>query len=348
MPFEYYERRFFDMKLAVFLVLSVTASCLLFLSIAANSMIYIDTVMVNDAGNVSDSTGYGGVDYAYRIGKYEVTAGQYTAFLNSVAKIDTYFLFLTGMSNPDNGCGISRTGSSGNYSYTVDIAYENRPVNRVSFWNACRFANWLHNGQPMGLQTATTTERGAYTLDGFNGIEFGFSIVRNQEAGWFIPNENEWYKAAYYKGGSRYADYWLFPTQSDFNPGRDPNDLSGNNANYIGDPYPIQEPYYTTVVGEFRNSYSAYGTFDQGGNVSEWTDCNSFGYKNRVMRGGSFNGGIEGIKSSSRVTNNTAMRNPYAGFRVASIPEPTGLLAIGGGLVGLIGIRRKPRHFRSG
>ena len=36
--------------------------------------------------------GYGGVDYAYNIGKYEVTAGQYTEFLNAVADDDTYGL----------------------------------------------------------------------------------------------------------------------------------------------------------------------------------------------------------------------------------------------------------------
>ena len=31
--------------------------------------------------------------------------------------------------------------------------------------------------------------------------------------------------------------------------------------------------YYTTVVGEFQNSPSPYGTFDQAGNVWEWNDA---------------------------------------------------------------------------
>ena len=37
----------------------------------------------------------GSVGYNYNIGKYEVTAGQYTEFLNAVARTDTYGLYNT-------------------------------------------------------------------------------------------------------------------------------------------------------------------------------------------------------------------------------------------------------------
>jgi hypothetical protein len=49
--------------------------------------IAIDTVPIGNPGNANDSfTGnnYGGVAYNYSIGKYDVTVGQYTAFLNAV------------------------------------------------------------------------------------------------------------------------------------------------------------------------------------------------------------------------------------------------------------------------
>ena len=36
--------------------------------------------------------------------------------------------------------------------------------------------------------------------------------------------------------------------------------------------FTIGEPYCTTEVGEFENSASPYGTFDQGGNVWEWNE----------------------------------------------------------------------------
>jgi hypothetical protein len=62
--------------------------------------ITIPTVSVGDVGNPNDPTTsnlYGGVGYAYNIGKYEVTVGQYTAFLNAVAATDTYSLYNTSM-----------------------------------------------------------------------------------------------------------------------------------------------------------------------------------------------------------------------------------------------------------
>ena len=119
--------------------------------------------------------GYGAVGYTYSIGKYEVTAGQYTEFLNAVAGADTYGLYNTDMwSNTATAArssglpGAARRATPTQYSVAADCA--NRPVNYVSFWDACRFANWLHNGQPTGPQGPGTTEDGAYTLNGYNDM----------------------------------------------------------------------------------------------------------------------------------------------------------------------------------
>jgi len=72
------------------------------------SAITIDTVPVGDIGNPNDPSdgdsltagvqNFWGRRYAYRIGKYEVTVGQYTAFLNAVAATDTFGLY-----NPNIG-----------------------------------------------------------------------------------------------------------------------------------------------------------------------------------------------------------------------------------------------------
>jgi hypothetical protein len=129
----------------------------------------IDMVTVGDAGNVADTTGYGAVGYEYRIGKYEVTIGQYTEFLNAVAKSDPYGLYATEMANTPAIAGIDRTGSAGSYIYTVKNPVgvtagqsgANRPITFVSWFDAARFANWMHNGQGTG-----STETGAYTLVG--------------------------------------------------------------------------------------------------------------------------------------------------------------------------------------
>jgi formylglycine-generating enzyme required for sulfatase activity len=133
--------------------------------------ITIDMVPVGDPGNAGEWSGSSGqericgaVNYTYNIGKYEVTAGQYTAFLNAVGRVDTYALYNTHMPS-DVGCGITRSGSGtvGNpYAYSVASDYADRPVNYVSWGDAARFANWLQNGQPTGSQNLSTTEDGAY------------------------------------------------------------------------------------------------------------------------------------------------------------------------------------------
>ena len=240
---------------------------------SAWAQIAIPTVVVGDPGNAPDSrrfTGFGAVPYTFRIGTFEVTAGQYTAFLNAVARTDTnglYNMFMANTSPSFGGCGITRSGSSGSYTYAVSSVLADRPVNYVSYWDAVRFANWLHNAQPTGFQNSSTTESGAYTLTP-SAISSNI-VTRNSGWKWALPSSNEWYKAAYYKGGSTNAGYWLYPTRADTVPGRDLADLSGNNANMYpsSGAYPIQSPYYTTVVGEFQNSPGPYGTFDQGGNV---------------------------------------------------------------------------------
>lgn len=125
----------------------------------------IATVPVGNAGNLNDITGHGAVGYQYRIGTHEVTVGQYTAFLNAVAAADTYGLYNTKMATDLNVAGIARAGVPGAYTYS-DIGSPNKPVTYVSWSDAVRFANWLHNGQPKGLQNANTTEDGAYSLNG--------------------------------------------------------------------------------------------------------------------------------------------------------------------------------------
>ena len=87
------------------------------------------------------------------MGKYDVTVGQYCQFLNAVAKTDTYGLYNSNMA--DGLCsptiGITQSGSSGSYSYSVTGSYSqgvNCPIFDVTWGDAARFCNWLQNGQP--------------------------------------------------------------------------------------------------------------------------------------------------------------------------------------------------------
>jgi formylglycine-generating enzyme required for sulfatase activity len=304
------------------------------LAASASLGVDIETVPIGDAGNADDDTGYGAVDYSYNIGKFEVTAGQYCEFLNAVADDDTYGLYDEDMWDDayDSSCKIERSGSAGSYTYSVAADWADRPVNYVGWGEAARFANWLHNGQPSGAQDNTTTEDGSYFLNGATSDEDLGVVTREPDAPWVIPAEDEWYKAAYYDpalnaGAGGYYDY---ATGTDTTPSNDLIDPDpGNNANYrilllVLPPdydYTIGSPYWRTPVGEFENSESPYGTFDQSGNVFEWNE-------EFLIRGGSFDADDTNLDSSCRLV--IPPNSPFCswGFRVAEVPEPASAIIL--------------------
>ena len=168
----------------------------------------ISLVPVGNAGNAPDpATGnlYGSVSYNYSIDAYDVTLAQYTVFLNAVAKTDTYGLYniyMGGANDYYSTQGIMQSGSPGSYSYSVtgsNPQAANCPAFDVTWFDAARFCNWLQNGQLTGVRGTGTTETGAYTL---NGDTTSGTESRNANAKYFIPSENEWYKAAYYNPSS--------------------------------------------------------------------------------------------------------------------------------------------------
>ncbi|MHB0960767.1 MAG: formylglycine-generating enzyme family protein [Pirellulaceae bacterium] len=310
------------------LVLAATAS-------ATRADINLDMVTVGNAGNAGDSTGYGAVDYVYGIGKYEVTNGQYIAFLNVKAAVgDPNELYNTEMNGTYGGIARKGSGTVANpwvYSDKVgDANWANRPVNWVSFWDAARFVNWLHNGQGNG-----DTESGAY----FN-VGNQSTFARQADARYWIPTENEWYKASYHKNDGLTGNYWDYPTSGDSVPSNDLiNPDPGNSANFTQDGFTIGGPYYTTEVGEFENSDSPYGTFDQGGNLWEWNE-EVIG-SSRGLRGGSWILSSGYLLASFRSLSIPTNEQSYIGFRVASVPEPSSItLMFCGAIAGLLWWKR--------
>jgi formylglycine-generating enzyme required for sulfatase activity len=254
-----------------------------------------------------------------------VSLTQYTRFLNAVAATDTYGLYNPSMATDLNIAGIERSGDDGNYTYAV-IGSGDRPVTYVSWFDAARFCNWLHNDCATGAQDASTTERGAYTLDG--ATSGGLDITVNRGAKYWIPSEDEWYKAAYYQPqseGGPVDGYWDYPTKRDI-PNAPGNTIGSaeNQANIYTTVYSVTQSgsydsnqNYLTEGGAYEGSGSFYGTFDQGGNVWEWSDAvisSSF----RGLRGGSwFNFEIL-LRSSNRDDNIPDNELNNIGFRVAS------------------------------
>lgn len=307
----------------------------------------LSLVSVGDPSNGPDTrygAGRGEVDRNYKIGEYEVTASQYCEFLNAVAASDPSELYNPNMWTARGNCGIQQTGTDGNYSYSVKSSHINRPVNYVSFWDACRFANWLTNGQPTGAEDANTTEDGSYALNGYTG-EDGHTITRKQGMGrYFVPSEDEWYKAAYYdpdKTGG--AGYWDYPAQGDLAPTAElpstpPRAKPPGAANYNA----VDQVNGITIVGAYGLSTSAYDTFDQGGNVQEWDERVMWqdpNFPTRQVLGGGFLNTAAQLRANASNDEFPNFEDEDLGFRIVEIPEPATLSLLA--LCGLLSLRRR-------
>lgn len=309
--------------------LMVIALATTILTGGAVAQVTIETVTVGNIGNAADSNGYGAVAYSYNIGKYEVTNTQYAAFLNAVAATDTYSLYNPLMSSSPQG-GITRSGSSGSFTYAVKAEQEYRPVNFVSFWAATRFANWLNNGQG-----SADTESGSYTLT--SGAISANTVTRNGGANWVVASENEWHKAAYYDPtkNSGAGGYWSYPTRSE-TLGGNTNFSATNGANYYDGDYlglADKTSVLATPVGSYAYATSSYGTFDQGGNLWEWNDTIIEGSA-RGLRGGVWDSSEGMLARTTIYWEEASIEGNYAtGFRVASlaaVPEPSTYAALCG------------------
>jgi formylglycine-generating enzyme required for sulfatase activity len=303
---------------------------------SAASAVTIDWTPIGVPGNAADPQRnglIGSVGYDYSIGTYEVTNAQYAEFLNAKAVSDPYGLYDPNMGDPTSpqfAGGIGRSGGPGSYSYAPLVGRENMPVNFVSVYSAMRFANWMNNGQG-----SSNTESGAYTLLGGTATPSnGTTVVRNPGATIVLPTENEWYKAAYFNPSS--GSYFLYPAGSNTATACAVPTAAPNSANCrlaVGD---------LTTVGSYPGSASPFGTFDQGGNVFEWSETILPPMAYRYAPGGSFDEINFYLASVYEPGFDPQSRIHFLGIRLAMIPEPDTGLLVSAGLVGLA-VRRRER-----
>ena len=232
----------------------------------------IDFVTVGNPGNAASSVGKGSVPYTYEISKYEITNTEYCQFLNAVAReSDPHCLFSSLMQEHFFG-GIERKRSDGLFSYRCKSGYECTPVVGLTWMSAVRFVNWLHyNARNIEQDLPVSQFLNQTEGDDLHGAYDTRSIPqrRNPNALYWLPNEDEWLKAAFFTG-----DTWneaLFPLGS--------NCYGAKGWAY---PFPHIKPVGKSV------SPSHYGTFDQQGNAAEWIENSREGTLPwKVAKGGS-------------------------------------------------------------
>lgn len=260
----------------------------------------VDFVPIGNPGNPADTTGApnpaGSVPYRYRMGTYEVSRDMITK-ANNAGSLGITMADMT----PFGGNGA------------------NRPATGVSWYQAATFVNWLNT---------STGHVPAYNFDGSGTFILwsagqawtlgGQNPYRNRDTYYFLPNDNEWYKAAYYDGTA--GVYYDYPTGSDSAPAAVAGGTAAATAVYDGPPGPAD------VAN--AGGLSPYGTMGQGGNVWEWIESasdlvNDSGSEARGRRGGDWGGAPAFYLSSGlRLDENPAAQTPFVGFHVAAVPEP--------------------------
>ena len=259
----------------------------------------ISFVNIGDAGNAADTTGYGAVDYSYRIATHEVSVDM-----------------------------IAKANAAGSLGVTFDVRTADKPATAISWNEAARFVNWLNlsSGYTAAYNFSLQPGDVGYSANADISLwqtgDVGYSAAnpyRNANAHYFIPSENEWYKSAYFIAGA--LAYFDYPTGSDSAPISVVGGTATGTAVY--NQPSGQGPAAVTNAG----GLSPYGTMAQGGNASEWMETafsgtNSDASNARTLRGGAWPNDTT-LMASARNSAGPANESDNVGFRVASVPEPS-------------------------
>lgn len=269
----------------------------------------IEFVAIGHPGNAVDvypspGAGYGAVSYDYRMGTREISQNQ-----------------------------IDQATRAGLANVTAGAWTGSRPAANINWYEAAAFVNWLNTSTGRQGAYDLTWDGSVWTMNLWSSSEAwtagGTNLYRHKDAYYFLPSEDEWYKAAYYHAAG--TNYFLYPTGSDSAPAAV---ISGTNANtavfYSPAAVPVvDEPSEASAAG----GLSAYGTMGQGGNVMEWnetayTGINSLSSEQRAIRGGSYFADEFSMRASSRNYDLPTYEGNNLGFRVASVPEPSTYLLV--------------------
>jgi formylglycine-generating enzyme required for sulfatase activity len=280
----------------------------------------IEFITIGNPGNVADTTGtpnpVGAVPYTYRIAKNEV----------SIDMIDKANALSTAAGAP---LAITRASSSPS----------SKPAWSISWFEAAKFVNWL-NTSTGGMAAYKFDSSGSFQL--WSPGDAGYNannLYRNNLARYFLPSDNEWYKAAFYDPGE--GVYYDYATGSNSIP------IAVSSGTAAGTAVYNQGTASGPADISFAGGLSPYGTMAQNGNVWEWMESSSSSVSiPRGHRGGDWKNIASVLPSTVRLERGPSEDSLTVGIRVASVvPEPTGIMLVAVGLpMYVVANRKLPRR----
>ena len=254
----------------------------------------IDFVNIGNTGNAADTTTYGAVPYEYRASIYEISQN-----------------------------AITKATASGMTNVTAGAWSNNQPAANISWYEAAAFVNFLNTNSGKTAAYDLTFSNNQWSMALWSSEQAwtagGTNLYRNKDAFYFLPSENEWYKAAYYNPAG--SNYFLYPTASSSAPAAVASGTNAGTAVY-------NRAASVPAIVDSTGGLSPYGTMGQGGNVREWNESAFDGSNNtsseaRTIRGGVWLSTEEFLRSSTRLDGSVSGEVNSLGFRVASVPEPS-------------------------
>ncbi len=255
-----------------------------------------------DVGHLVSPNSAGGVPYVYRMAKYEISEEM---VLKAVA---------------------ASTGTDEPLDIVIDSRGLQKPATSIDWFEAASFANWLNVNS--GFTPAYKFgENSEFLL--WEASDVGFDAAnpyRNAQAFYFLPNVDEWYKAAFFDPTR--ATYSLYPNGRLAPPIAVASGTSINTAVYN------QRSFFDGPADiEMSGGPSPYGVVALGGNVFEWMETQHGGRNDdplarKYYRGGSWDSPDSPMATHSIGRTEPMFGDPIIGFRIASVPEPNASLVV--------------------
>jgi len=318
----------------------------------------IDFVTISAPGNApwagngtpgDRAVGRGGVNYEYRIGRFEVTTSQWVEFFN--AAYDRPDAALPHLIPPIFwGATATSPNNPGRQRWSVPAGNEMLPTGNISWRMAAMYCNWLHNGKSTDRSAFLN---GAYDVSTFSYADIGFNdqLTHHPDARYWIPTWDEWLKAAHYDPSV--AQWRTYPNGTNTPLVYGPPGVLVNgqptqaNAGWDTIDFPGFNPHAVSL-GAYTDVQSPWGLFDVAGGTMEWTE--ETGYISGIWPAfRAFDGspwassaGLTIVDQIHHMGGDFPSLSTYdLGFRIASsVPSP-GFSALGMGLLIAWSTRRR-------